>query len=121
MLSPLMDLDVSRVKAASFNILLHHNVKWSLAAAQNPSTLELKSLCQEDGKVTIIPWKADHSLIWDDTCSDTFQLIYNTQHAVRKAWAVVEEGEDNEEQEPGVGSHSHFRVGFGQGVWCLWS
>ena len=51
-------------------------VKMSLARAQIPSTLEPSGLSRSDGKrpdgVTITPWQAGRTLVWDVTCPDTY-------------------------------------------------
>ena len=39
-----------------------------------------------------------------------FQLIYNTQHAVKEAWAVVEEGEDRTNSKNQALVHTHIFV-----------
>ena len=47
-------------------------VKMSLARPQIPSALEPVGLCRSNGKrpdgVTITPWQAGRTLVWDITC-----------------------------------------------------
>ena len=55
-------------------------VKMSLARAQIPFALEPVGLCRSDGKrpdgVTITPWQAGRTLVWDITCPDTYAVSH---------------------------------------------
>ena len=63
-------------------------VKMSLARAQIPSALEPVGLCRSDSKrpdgVTITPWQAGQTLVWDVTCPDTYVVL-----ATREVGAVA--------------------------------
>ena len=67
-------------------------VKMSLARAQIPSTLEPSGLSRSDGKrpdgVTITPWQAGRTLVWDVTCLDTYAASH-TILATRESGTVV--------------------------------
>ena len=67
-------------------------VKMSLARAQIPSTLEPSGLSRSDDKrpdgVTITPWQAGRTLVWDVTCPDTYGASH-TILAMRETEAVA--------------------------------
>ena len=67
-------------------------VKTSLARAQFPSTLEPSGLSRSDGKhsdgVTITPWQAGRTLVWDVTCPDTYAVSHMVL-TTREAGAVA--------------------------------
>ena len=67
-------------------------VKTSLARAQFPSTLEPSGLSRSDGKrpdgVTITPWQAGRTLVWDVTCPDTYAVSHMVL-STREAGAVA--------------------------------
>ena len=50
-------------------------IKWALASANVPASLEPKSLCRVDGKrpdgLSVLPWANGRCLGWDFTCLDT--------------------------------------------------
>ena len=55
---------------------INNIIQRSLSSAKIPSSLEPSGLSRSDSKrpdgITIAPWKAGRSLIWDATCCDTF-------------------------------------------------
>ena len=69
-------IDTQLSRCASINSI----VQRALATVQIPPILEFSGLNRSDGKcpggVTITPWKAGRSLIWDVTCPDTFAISY---------------------------------------------
>ena len=71
-------------------------VKMSLARAQIPSALKPVGLCRSDGKrpdgVTITPWQAGRTLVWDVTCPDTY-AVSHVVLATREAGAVATSAE----------------------------
>ena len=72
-------------------------VKMSLARAQIPSTLEPSGLSWSDGKrpdgVTITPWQAGRTLVWDVTCPYTYATSH-TILATRETGAVAASAEE---------------------------
>ena len=86
-------LSCSRSKGRHLrHAVLNYIIRRSLAAAHIPSTLEPTGLGRADGiwpdRLTIVPWKCGHSLVWDVTCPGTFALSHIPQ-ATREAGAVA--------------------------------
>ena len=77
---------------AAINNIIHR----SLSSAKIPSSLEPPGLSRSDGKrpdgITITPWKAGRTLIWDATCCDTFAAS-NVGLASKEAGSAAEVAE----------------------------
>ena len=77
---------------AAINNIIHR----SLSSAKIPSSLEPPGLSRSDGKqpdgITIAPWKAGRTLIWDATCCDTFAAS-NVGLASKEAGSAAEVAE----------------------------
>ena len=99
-------------------------VKTSLARAQFPSTLEPSSLSRSDSKrpdgVTITPWQAGRTLVWDVTCPDTYAVSHMVL-AMREAGAVVAAAEAKKiEKYAELARTPHVAPTGGRDIWCVW-
>ena len=81
---------------------INNTIQRALSSAKIPSSLEPSGFSRSDGNrpdgITIAPWKAGRTLIWDATCCDTFAAS-NVGLASKESGSVAESAERQKKYE----------------------